>query len=145
MRILVVGAGATGAYFGARLAEAGRDVTFLVRPGRAGQLRTGGLRVRGPYGEVTLAPQLVDAAALTGGYDLVLLAVKSYHLEQAVHDMAAGVGPDSVVVPLLNGVRHVEVLARRFGPRTALGGVCHVNTTLGPDGTVHQLNDRHEI
>src|SRR5437763_9396152 len=102
MRVLVVGAGATGGYFGGRLIEAGRDVTFLVRSRRAARLRTGGLTIHSPYGDLRLAPKLITADALTDGYDLVLLTVKSYALEQTIEDIAPAVGPNTVILPVLN-------------------------------------------
>src|SRR3977135_1731442 len=110
MRMLVLGAGATGGYFGGRLAEAGRDVTFLVRPARAKKLRADGLRITSPHGDLTLAPQLVTPAAVTSPYDLVLLAVKAYALEQALDDLAPAVGAGTMILPVLNGMRHLDLL-----------------------------------
>jgi len=83
MRILVVGAGATGGYFGGRLAQAGRDVTFLVRPKRAAQLQADGLQILSPHGDVTLTPKLVTADAIAAPYDAVLLTVKAFALANA--------------------------------------------------------------
>jgi 2-dehydropantoate 2-reductase len=144
MRILAVGAGATGGYFGGRLAQAGRDVTFLVRAGRAKQLREKGLTLLSPHGDVTLAPKLVTAEAIDGPYDAVILAVKAFGLEQALKDMAPAVGPDTMVMPLLNGMRHVDLIRERFG--TALiGGVCKVATTIDPEGRIKQLAPFQEL
>ncbi|MEU1864014.1 2-dehydropantoate 2-reductase N-terminal domain-containing protein [Streptomyces gardneri] len=123
MKILVVGAGATGGYFGALLARSGQDVTFLVRPARAAALRERGLRVVGRDEEWVVAPRLVTADELTGPYDLVLLSVKSTGLDRAVEDVAPAVGPDTAVVPLLNGLAHIDVLNARFGASAVLGGV----------------------
>jgi hypothetical protein len=103
MRILVVGAGATGGYFGARLADAGRDVTFLVRPGRADQLRRDGLRVLSPHGDLNLKPRLLVAGAPTEQFDVVLLAVKAFRLERALDDFGPAVGPETMILPFLNG------------------------------------------
>src|SRR5271168_4631906 len=114
MRLLVVGAGSTGGYFGGRLAEAGRDVTFLVRPRRAAQLREGGLQIVSPHGDVTLQPKLVTADAIGGHYDAVLLGVKAYSLDAAIEDFAPAVGPGTMIVPMLNSMRHVDVLEARF-------------------------------
>lgn len=139
MRILTVGAGATGGYFGARLARAGRDVTFLVRPARAAALRARGLRVTGPEEEIALAPQLVTADALTGTYDLVLLSVKSTALEAATRDLAPAVGPGTAIVPLLNGMAHLDHLAGRFGDTAVLGGVAKVVTTLNEHGDIVRM------
>ncbi|MEU8761516.1 ketopantoate reductase family protein [Streptomyces sp. NPDC048659] len=133
MRILVVGAGATGGYFGAMLARSGQDVTFLVRPGRAAVLRERGLRVVGREEEWRLDPVLVTAAELAAApapYDLVLLSVKSTALGPALDDLAPAVGPDTAIVPLLNGLAHLDALNARFGAGRVLGGVAKVVTTL---------------
>src|SRR5579863_1436488 len=145
MRILVVGAGATGGYFGGRLAEAGRDVTFLVRPKRAAQLRENGLQILSPHGDVTLRPQLVTADRITGPYDAVLLTVKAFALDAALADVAPAVGPRSMIVPVLNGMRHVDTLIARFGEKPVLGGVCLVATTLDPQGRIKQLAEFQQL
>jgi 2-dehydropantoate 2-reductase len=139
MRLLVVGAGATGGYFGGRLAQAGRDVTFLVRPRRAAQLRESGLQIVSPHGDVTLAPKLVTADEIKAPYDAVLLGVKAYSLDAAIEDFAPAVGPETMIVPMLNGMRHMEVLEARFGKESVVGGVCKVATTVDPAGRIVQL------
>jgi 2-dehydropantoate 2-reductase len=139
MRLLVVGAGATGGYFGGRLAQAGRDVTFLVRPRRAAQLRETGLQIVSPHGDVTLAPQLVTADEIKAPYDVVLLGVKAYSLDAAIEDFAPAVGPETMIVPMLNGMRHMDVLEVRFGKEAVVGGVCKVATTIDPEGKIVQL------
>lgn len=144
MRILVVGAGATGGYFGGRLAQAGRDVTFLVRAARAANLREHGLRLESPHGNVTLRPPLVEAGGIEGAYDLVLVAVKAYGLEGAMADLAPAMGPGTTIVPLLNGMRHVDRLRERFG-EALVGGVCKVATRLDPDGHIVQLATFQEL
>jgi 2-dehydropantoate 2-reductase len=115
MRILIVGAGAVGGYFGGRLAQAGRDVTFLVRPSRAKQLGQDGLRIISPYGDAVLTPKLVTAEEISTPYDLVFLSVKAYALEATMNDFAAAVGPETMILPVLNGMRHVDLLTKRFG------------------------------
>ena len=140
MRILIVGAGAIGGYFGARLLAAGRDVTFLVRERRAQQLRRDGLKVTSPLGDLNLpTPALTSAATLKNHYDLVILSSKSYDLEGSIDDFAAGVGPGSRVLPLLNGLRHLDVLDARFGAQRVLGGLARISSTLDADGRIHQL------
>jgi 2-dehydropantoate 2-reductase len=136
---LVAGAGSTGGYFGGRLAEAGRDVTFLARPARAAKLRETGLRIVSPYGDATLQPKVVTAEALAGPYDAVLLTVKAYQLEAAMEDLAPAVGPETVILPALNGMGHMELLARRFSPHNVVGCALKVSTTLDDDGRVVQL------
>ena len=146
MRILILGAGATGGYFGGRLLQHGRDVTFLVHPRRAEALRRTGLVLRSPFGDVTLAePPLVLHRDLAGPYDLIVLSCKAYGLEQAMEDLAPAVGPKTVILPLLNGMRHLDLLDQRFGAVHVLGGRCIIAATLDTDGAVRQLNDKHTL
>jgi 2-dehydropantoate 2-reductase len=139
MKILVVGAGAVGGYFGARLEQAGRDVTFLVRPSRAQQLRSEGLRIVSPHGDLTLQPKTITAKELDHPFDIVFLSVKAQALDQAMKDMAPAVGPDTMIYPVLNGMRHIETLTRRFGERPVLGGVCMVSTDLDEQRRIVQI------
>ena len=140
MKFLVVGAGSTGGYFGGRLAQAGRDVTFLVRPQRAAQLQADGLQIQSPHGDVTLVPQLVQAGQIAAPYDVILLTVKGYALEASLEDFAPAVGPETVILPILNGMRHVDRLRDRFGARAVVGGLCKCSTTLDAAGRIIQLN-----
>ena len=140
MRVLVVGAGAIGGYFGGRLAEAGRDVTFMVRAGRAAQLARDGLVIRSPRGDAHLpAPAFVTTEQIAGPYDLVLLSCKAYDLDSAMDGVAAAVGPGTVILPLLNGINHVDALEARFGAAHVFGGQCAISATLGASGEVLHL------
>lgn len=144
MRFLVVGAGATGGYFGGRLLEAGRDVTFLVRPARAERLAATGLVIASPAGNVTLrSPPTVLATELRTPFDAVILSCKAYDLDGAIASFAPAVGPDTVVVPLLNGMRHLDVLDARFGPDRVLGGSCFLSAKLGESGQIAHVTDIH--
>lgn len=142
MRILVVGAGATGGYFGARLAQAGRDVTFLVRERRFQQLQQSGLVLKTPSGTEVIQPQLAQSASLEGQFDLIILTVKSFGLDQAMKDIAPAVGPDTLIMPILNGMRHIDMLRARFGDKV-IGGLCKINATLGDNGEVMQMTPLH--
>lgn len=142
MRILVVGAGATGGYFGARLAQAGRDVTFLVRERRFQQLQQNGLVLKTPSGTEVIQPQLAQSASLEGQFDLIILTVKSFGLDQAMKDIAPAVGPDTLIMPILNGMRHIDTLRARFGDKV-IGGLCKINATLGDNGEVMQMTPLH--
>ncbi|WP_312630936.1 ketopantoate reductase family protein [Pantoea piersonii] len=144
MRILIVGAGATGGYFGARLAQAGRDVTFLVRERRFRQLKENGLVLRTPQGVEKLQPQLAQAGSLSGTYDLIILTVKSFGLAQAIEDIAPVVGEQTLIMPILNGMRHIDRLRERFGDK-AIGGLVKINATLGEQGEVVQMTPLHQI
>jgi 2-dehydropantoate 2-reductase len=145
MRILVVGAGSTGGYFGGRLTQAGRDVTFLVRPARAAKLREEGLRIVSPHGDFAVTPRLVTADAIEGPYDLVLLTVKAFSLGAAMEDVAEAVGPNTMILPVLNGMRHIDELTERFGRKALLGGVCKVATTIDAEGRIVQMSKLHEL
>jgi 2-dehydropantoate 2-reductase len=144
MRILVVGAGAIGGYYGGRLLQAGRDVTFLVRARRAQQLAPTGLVIRSQFGDATLpAPQTIAAEALRSHYDLILLSCKAYDLAAAMDSFAPAVGPNTAILPLLNGMRHLDLLVERFGAQTVLGGLAVISTTLDAEGRILHLNDSH--
>jgi 2-dehydropantoate 2-reductase len=144
MRILVVGAGAIGGYFGGRLEDAGRDVTFLVRTRRAAQLAKTGLVIRSPLGDVNLpAPPTITAETLREPYDLILLSLKAYDLESAADSFAPAVGPNTAILPLLNGMKHLDFLGKRFSAKAVLGGQCVVSLTLDPEGRILHLNDTH--
>ena len=141
MRILVVGAGAVGGYFGGRLVEANRDVTFLVRARRAEEIKEKGLQIVSPHGDVTLHPKTITADQINGPSDVILLGVKSYALESAMNDFASAVGPETMILPVLNGMRHMDLLSARFGAHAVLGGVCIVATEIDPEGLIRQLAD----
>jgi 2-dehydropantoate 2-reductase len=146
MRILVIGAGATGGYFGARLLAAGRDVTFLVRPRRLAQLAEHGLIVRSPHGPLTLVgPPCVQANELRQPYDLILLSCKAYDLPSAIDAFAPAVGPDTLILPLLNGMAHLDVLDARFSREHVLGGKCVISVTMGEDGVIEHFSPSHSV
>jgi 2-dehydropantoate 2-reductase len=146
MRILVVGAGATGGYFGGRLLEAGRDVTFLVRPQRAARLAETGLVIKSPAGDAALPPPpTVLAGDIGGPYDVVLLSCKSYDLDAAIRSFAPAVGPNTAVVPLLNGMRHLDLLDGQLGARHVLGGLCLISSRLDEAGRIVHLSDVHSV
>ena len=138
MRILILGAGGIGGYFGARLQAGGSDVTFLVRPARAAALQAGGLKVSSPLGDVAVAPRLLTTVA--SPFDLVLLSCKAYDLDPALTAIAPAVGPHTVVLPLLNGVAHLDRLDARFGRARVAGGVAHLALTLDEAGGIRHLN-----
>jgi 2-dehydropantoate 2-reductase len=145
MRLLVVGAGSTGGYFGGRLAQAGRDVTFLVRPARAERLRAGGLQIVSPHGDVTLAPKLVTAGNIEAPYDAVLLTVKAFSLDAALDDLAPAVGAETIILPVLNGMKHVDALSDRFGRQAVVGCVCKVATMVDDAGRIVQLSKLQDL
>jgi 2-dehydropantoate 2-reductase len=140
MRVLVVGAGAIGGYFGGRMLQAGRDVTFLVRPKRAAELANAGLVIKSPNGDVTLKnPPTVQADRLSEKFDVVLLSCKAFDLEDAIKSFAPAVGPNTAIIPLLNGMLHLNVLDAKFGADRVLGGLCAIAATLNEAREVVQL------
>jgi 2-dehydropantoate 2-reductase len=146
MRILVVGAGAIGGYFGGRLLQAGRDVTFLVRPRRAAELAEAGLVIKSPNGDVTLKnPPTVQADNLAEKFDVVLLSCKAFDLEDAIKSFAPAVGAQTAIIPLLNGMQHLDVLDGKFGPERVLGGLCAIAVTLNDKREVVQLQPMQSL
>ncbi len=145
MRILVLGAGGTGGYFGGRLAQAGADVTFLVRPARAARLAETGLRIASPLGDAQLPVNTVTADTLTGSWDLVILSCKAYDLDDAITAVGPAVGPATMVLPILNALAHYPTLDAAFGRDRVLGGLCHIFATLGPEGEVLHMNKIHRL
>ena len=146
MRVLVVGAGAIGGYFGGRLLEAGRDVTFLVRPRRAAELADAGLVIKSPNGDLTLKkPPTVQADKLTEKFDVVLLSCKAFDLDDAIKSFAPAVGPQTSIIPLLNGMLHLDVLDGKFGRERVLGGLCAIAVTLSDKREVVQLQPMQSL
>ena len=148
MRILVVGAGAVGGYYGGRLQQAGRNVTFLLRERRAAQVREHGLNLISPRGDVSLHPAIVSANelhAMNQPYDLILVSTKSYALAAAIEDFAPAVGPDSLVLPMLNGMQHLDTLDARFGRERVLGGTVRIMAEVLPNGDIWQHNPLDQL
>jgi 2-dehydropantoate 2-reductase len=145
MRILVVGAGAVGGYFGGRLAVAGRDVTFLVRAKYLPRLRAEGVRIRSPHGDVQAHAKYAVVDEICAPYDLLILCVKAYSLEGALEDCAAAVGEGTVILPLLNGMRHIDVLASRFGEERVIGGASFIASEMAEDGGIVHLSEIHRL
>lgn len=149
MRILVVGAGGIGGYYGGRMLEAGGDVTFLVRPRRAAKLKADGLPIRSAAGDVDLeAPSAVTAEELKGrrdSFDLIILTCKAYDLPGVMDDVSPAVGPGTLVLPTLNGMRHLDALDARFGPEKILGGFCLISVRLDDAGRIAHLSDAHRL
>ena len=138
MRILVLGAGGIGGYFGGRLAAAGVDVTFLVRPGRAAQLAANGLVIRSPLGDAHLPVKTLLRDQAAPGWDAIILACKAYDLDDAIATLRPA-APGALIVPQLNGLRHLEALDAAFGADNVAGGLAAIGVTMEPDGTIRHL------
>ena len=140
-RILVLGAGGTGGYFGGRLAESGADVTFLVREGRRKSLAEQGLRIESQFGNAQIRVKTVVADEVSPVFDAVILTCKAYDLDAAVATIAPAVAPNGYVLPFLNGIAHIDVLNEKFGLHRVLGGTAKIQATLMPNGAIRQFND----
>lgn len=136
MKILVLGAGAIGGYVGGRLQQAGSDVTFLVRPARQQALQRDGLVIKSKKGDATLPVKTVLGGAEGGPYDVVIVTCKAYDLDSAIEAIAPAVGPNTTVVPLLNGMNHIDRLVARFGAERVVGGLARIGVALSAEGTV---------
>lgn len=145
MKLLVLGAGGVGGYFGGRLAQAGVDVTFLVRPARRDQIVGHGLRIRSPLGDATLAVKTVVAEDLAAGYDVVMLTCKAYDLDSAIDAVAPAMRGACSILPLLNGMSHLDRLDDRFGREAVLGGSCGIDVMLLPDGTIRHAGTLQRV
>ncbi|MBI2810743.1 MAG: ketopantoate reductase family protein, partial [Candidatus Melainabacteria bacterium] len=144
MRTLILGAGATGGYFGARLLEAGADVTFLVRPNKAQQLREVGLVVKSATGDVTHKDvKLIES--VKEPYELVILSCKAFDLASAMSAIKPAVGKETTILPLLNGLKHIDELQRTFGKDRVIGGMCIISATVDERGRIVHLNDVHTL
>jgi len=141
MRLMSLGAGAVGGYFAGRLAEAGADVTFLVREARKRQLIEHGLTIRSRFGDFTGSVKAITAEEIDGPVDLLILTCKAYDLSTAIEAIRPAIGPETAILPLLNGLAHIDDLNRAFGRQSVLGGLAKIAVTLTPDGTIQHLND----
>lgn len=138
MRILILGAGGVGGYFGTRLAAAGADVTFLVRPARLEHLARGGIVLLSPLGDIRQSVSAVTE--VIDRFDAVVLACKAYDLASAMQAVAPAIGPGTLILPLLNGLRHLDQLDARFGAQHVMGGLCHLGVAQTEAGEIHHLN-----
>jgi 2-dehydropantoate 2-reductase len=141
MRILVLGAGALGGYFGGRLQQAGAKVAFLVRPRRREQLARDGLVIESPFGETRLPVRTIAAEEAGPGWDVILLTCKAYDLAAAIAAIRPAVDGHTAILPVLNGLSHLATLQAAFGAGAVLGGLAKIQVTLTAEGVVRQLND----
>lgn len=139
MRLLVLGAGALGGYFGGRALERGLDVAFLVRPRRAAQLAARGLEVKSTLGDIARAVTTLDKAG--PGFDAVLLSCKAYDLDSAITAIRPAVEAGAPVLPVLNGLAHMATLNAAFGAERVWGGLAKCQATLTPEGEIRHLGD----
>ncbi|UOE76960.1 ketopantoate reductase family protein [Parageobacillus thermoglucosidasius] len=145
MRILVIGAGAVGGYFGGRLLEKGVDVTFLVRERRKKQLQERGLVIHSVHGDAALEPKLLVTGEKADPFDVIIFSNKAYHLPEAIRDAKPYAGAKTIILPLLNGMAHMNMLWNEFGKENVLGGICFIETTLNEHGEIVQTSASHDV
>lgn len=140
MRILIYGAGGAGGFFGAQLARAGEEVIFLARGAHLQAIRRDGLRIDMPEGEIVIQPaQATDNPADAGKVDVVILGVKAWQVREAAEAMRPVIGPDTVVVPLQNGVDAPAELAAALGAEHVAGGTCATISWLTAPGRIRSV------
>lgn len=144
---MILGAGAVGGYFGARIHQAGGDVTFLVRPARANALSSNGLHIFSPLGNLHITPKIVTSPlnATVEKFDAVILTCKAYDLDTAIDVITPAVSANGLVIPLLNGIAHLDRLDAQYGRERVLGGFAHLGVTLDSGGTIKHLNNLHRM
>ncbi|MCK8785390.1 ketopantoate reductase family protein [Roseomonas sp. NAR14] len=145
MRILILGAGALGGYFGGRLLEGGASPVFLVRPRRREQLARDGLVIESPFGALRRPVETVTAETVGPGWDVVLLSCKAYDLEDSIAAIRPAVDGRTAILPVLNGLTHIQALEAAFGQGRVLGGLARINATLTPDGTIRHFDQFRAI
>ena len=145
MRILILGAGAVGGYLGARLIEAGADITFLLREMRLNSIRKDGLIIKSELGDVSLKPKYITSERLKPNYDLVLITCKAYSLINAANDIKPAIGKETLILPILNGVSHLQYLDDFFGRDKVMGGLVHLAVEMNAQGAIEHLNNFHRL
>jgi 2-dehydropantoate 2-reductase len=141
VRILVLGAGGIGGFFGGHLVKAGADAAFLVRDRRAAQLRRSGLVIDSPLGCFAIPVKVTTHADQVERPDIVVLACKAYDLADAMDTIGPALAPGTVILPLLNGLAHLDQLSSRFPANPVWGGLAHLGVTMADDGTIRHLNN----
>ncbi len=144
MKILILGAGGVGGYFGARLIQAGADVTYLLRDKRHQKIQAEGLTIETPKETFTLQPKSVTRDQLKPEYDLIVLAPKAFDFEDAMASLE-GASTKGVFLPFLNGLNHIQQLDAAFGRDRVMGGVAQIAATISGTGTVRQLTELHTM
>lgn len=144
MNILILGAGGIGGYFGAHLIQTGANVTYLLREQRKALIVAQGLRVETPQGPFLVQPRTITAQDIQPEYDLILLAPKSYDLDNALLSLKGALG-QGTVLPFLNGRDHLDTLDAMLGQERVMGGVAHIAATITPEGAIRQLTEMHRL
>ncbi|WP_078554064.1 ketopantoate reductase family protein [Bacillus alkalicellulosilyticus] len=145
MKVLILGAGGVGGYFGGRLLEKGVDVTFLVREKRMLHLQKNGLVINSIHGNIKKHVTTIRSGMTHAPFDIIILTNKAYHLAQALDDIEPFVGKNTVIIPLLNGIKHLQIIVDRYGEEKVMGGLCFIETTLDQEGNIIQTSQVHDM
>ena len=144
MKILILGAGAIGGFFGAHLMKSGADITFLVREKRKDELKKSGINIFSINGELKVNPKLLDKNLSGQHFDLIILTNKSYDLIESIREIKPYVNK-TVIIPLLNGMAHYEILDKEFGKEKIFGGTAYISTAMNNYGSIQQITSRASI
>ncbi|HQV63762.1 MAG TPA: 2-dehydropantoate 2-reductase [Anaerolineales bacterium] len=140
MKFAIFGTGGVGGYFGGRLAQAGEDVTFIARGHHLSVIQQAGLSVDSIRGDFEVNPvKATDLTQSVGAADVVILAIKGWQLDEAILQMKPLIGDATVIVPLLNGIEHMEALVNAFGSEHVLGGVCRISAFIADAGHIKHV------
>lgn len=145
MKILVLGAGAIGGYYGGRLVQAGADVTFMVRAPRAKVLANSGLIIKSDLGDFSSPIKIILPNEPSPNFDLILLACKAYDLDSALDSLKSAVGNKTIIIPLLNGVKHINKISDIYPDAECWPGLAKISTTLTPGGEIHQFDNVNQL
>ena len=146
MRFSIFGSGAVGGYYGAKLARAGHDVTFIARGAHLAAMQERGLEIRSPVlGDFTVRARAEEDPGRVGPVDVVIVAVKAYDNASALPRIAPMIGPDTTILPLQNGVDSAAELAAQFGEAPVVGGVTYIATALAAPGVIEQTGTHRRI
>ena len=144
MKILILGAGAIGGFFGAHLMKSGANVSFLVREKRKDELKKSGINIFSINGELKVNPKLLDKNLSGQHFDVIILTNKSYDLIESIREIKPYVNK-TVIIPLLNGMAHYEILDKEFGKEKIFGGTAYISTAMNNYGSIQQITSRASI
>jgi len=145
MRIAAMGAGGVGGYFGARLQQAGHDVTFFARGRHLEAIRSGGLRIESPHGDAVLTVRALEDPREAGVADVVLFAVKLWDTEAAAEKLRPVVGPETAIIPFQNGVESIARLRKVFPEKAVLGGSAYIATRVKAPGVIEHTGEMSRL
>ncbi len=144
MKILVLGAGGIGGFFGSHLHEIGEDITFLVREKRKPIIEKKGIQIKSPIGDFSIQPNLITKNQLTPIYDIILLTCKSYNLNEVITDLEPFTG-SGIIIPFLNGQTHLQKLDSHFNKKNIYGGVAYISSNVDEDGVIDHIGKNNKL